>query len=168
MVNLIYWLGVFVVASAATFGSTSQAQTAPTGTGQTYPWKVIQIIVPSPAGSPPDARARELADELAPALGQAVIIVNKPGAGGAIGMQAGATSAADGHTLIFCTDAPLTVNPSVYDQLTYDPVKHFSPIMQVHQLPLLLVANSSVKANTLSELIQLAKSRPGKLFYGSV
>lgn len=167
MGNFLNWLGVLVIASAAIFGSASWAQTSSTGAGDAYPWKVIQIIVPSPAGSPPDARARELADKLSPILGQPVIIVNKPGAGGAIGMQAGATSAADGHTLVFCTDAPLTINPSVYERLPYDPAKDFAPIMQVHQLPLLLVANASVKANTVSELIQLAKRQPGKLFYGS-
>lgn len=134
---------------------------------QTFPWKVIQIIVPSPAGSPPDVRARELAEKIAPALGQPVVIVNKPGAGGAIGMQAASTSAADGHTIVFCTDAPLTINTSVYDRLRYDPVKDFAPIMVAHRLPLLLVANPSLGAASVSELIRLAKGQPGKLLYGS-
>ncbi len=143
------------------------AQTPAAGSKQTFPWKVVQIIVPSPAGSPPDARARELAEKVSPFLGQPVIVLNKPGAGGAIGMQATATSAADGHTIVFCTDAPLTINPSVYDKIPYDPVKDFTPIMRVHQLPLLLVANTTLPAKSVSELIQLAKNQPGKLLYGS-
>lgn len=174
MRKLLNWLCLFAtafaaMASPATLAQTSSTAAEPPGKSpaQTFPWKVIQIIVPSPAGSPPDVRARELADKVAPLLGQPVIVVNKPGAGGAIGMQAAATSAADGHTIVFCTDAPLTINPSVYEKLPYDPVKDFAPVMIAFRLPLLLVANPSLPANSVPELIQLAKSRPGKLFYGS-
>lgn len=161
------WLGLLALAGAAIGSATLSAQSPSTAAGQSYPWKIIQIIVPSPAGSPPDVRARELAEKVAPFLGQPVIVVNKPGAGGAIGMQAVATSAADGHTIVFCTDAPLTINSSVYERLPYDPVKDFAPIMLAHRIPLVLVAGPSLHANSVSELIQLAKSQPGKLFYGS-
>ena len=161
------WVALLAIAGAAIGSTALLAQPGSTDSGQPYPWKVIQIIVPSPAGSPPDVRAREIAEKIAPALGQPVIIVNKPGAGGAIGMQAAAASPADGHTIVFCTDAPLTINTSLYDQLPYDPVKDFAPIMLVHQLPLLLVANPLIHANSVPELIQLARHQPGKLLYGS-
>lgn len=134
---------------------------------RSYPWKVIQIIVPSPAGSPPDVRARELADKVAPLLGQPVIVVNRPGAGGAIGMQAVATSAADGHTIVYCTESPLTVNPSMYERLPYDSVKDFAPVMVALHSPLVLVALPSLPADSVPGLISLAKTKPGKLFYGS-
>ena len=167
MRNLMGWISVLAIASLTLGSPASTAQNPSRGTGQSYPWKVVQIIVPSPAGSPPDVRARELADKVAPFLGQPVIVLNKPGAGGAIGMQAGATSAPDGHTIIFCTDSPLTINSSIYEQLPYDPVKDFAPIMLVHRIPLLLVGGPSLHANSVSELVQLAKKQPGRLFYGS-
>ena len=167
MKNLLIRISFYAIASIAIGSPILLAQTPSNGAGQTYPWKVIQIIVPSPPGSPPDARARELAEKVAPFLGQPVIVVNKPGAGGAIGMRAGAASAADGHTIVFCTDSPLTINPSIYDRLSYDPVKDFVPVMLAYRLPLLLVAHPSLQANSVSELIRLAKGQPGKLFYGS-
>ena len=165
MRNLPNRFSLFALAGLAISSVVALAQTS--STGQSYPWKVIQIIVPSPAGSPPDVRARELAEKVAPLLGQPVIVVNKPGAGGAIGMQAGATSAADGHTIVFCTDAPLTINSSVYERLPYDPVKDFSPIMLVHRVPLVLVATPSLPASSVTQLIQLAQREPGKLLFGS-
>src|SRR6478736_4143654 len=150
MRNPVGWISVLAIASLTLGSPASTAQNPSRGTGQSYPWKVVQIIVPSPAGSPPDVRARELADKVAPFLGQPVIVLNKPGAGGAIGMQAGATSAPDGHTIIFCTDSPLTINSSIYEQLPYDPVKDFAPIMLVHRIPLLLVGGPSLHANSVS------------------
>lgn len=164
---LLNWVCMLAISGIAIGSAISLAQTPSAGAEQSYPWKVIQIIVPSPAGSPPDVRARELAEKVAPFLGQPVIVVNKPGAGGAIGMQAGASSAPDGHTIVFCTDSPLTINPSIYERLSYDPVKDFVPVMLAYRLPLLLVAHPSLQANSVSDLIRLAKRQPGKLFYGS-
>lgn len=173
MRTLPYKLGLLafalcMIGSASTSAQPSAASEAPGKTsGRAFPWKVIQMIVPSPAGSPPDVRARELAEKVAPLLGQPVIVINKPGAGGAIGLQAGATSTPDGHTIVFCTDSPLTVNPSMYEKLPYDPEKDFTPVMVVFQLSLVLVVNPSLSVNSVPDLIQVARSRPGKLFYGS-
>lgn len=145
----------------------SMAQMASSGSDKTYPWKVIQLIVPSPPGSPPDVRARELAEKVSATIGQPMIVMNKPGAGGGIGMQAAARSVADGHTIVYCTDAPLTMNVSMYDQLPYDPVKDFVPVMVALQMTMVLVVNSNSPVNSTTELIRYVKSRPGELLYGS-
>jgi tripartite-type tricarboxylate transporter receptor subunit TctC len=128
---------------------------------------VVKLIVPSPAGSPPDVNARKLAEKVSAWLGRAVIVENKPGAGGAIAMEAAARSEPDGHTLVFTTSAVLTVNPSVYEHLQYDPVKDFAPVVLAYRVPLLLVVNPSLTAKSLRELVDAAKATPGKLFYGS-
>jgi len=171
MQNLPRRNALFAIVATTIGGPSALAQTASEPSSgsskQTFPWKVLQIIVPSPAGSPPDLRARDLADKLAPLLAQPVVVMNKPGAGGAIGMQAAATSTADGHTIVFCTDAPLTISPSLYERLPYDPVKDFAPVMIAYDAQLLLVARRSLPAQSISELIQLAKTQPGGLFYGS-
>jgi len=161
---LLAWLAT----AAAVLGTTpSLAQTDSRAADQTFPWKIIQMIVPSPAGSPPDVRARELAEKVSLLLGQPIVVVNKPGAGGAIGLQALTASAPDGHTIALCTDAPLTINPSVYERLPYDPQKDLVPVTLLFRMQLLLVAHPDVRASSVADLVRLAKSRPGKLFYGS-
>jgi tripartite-type tricarboxylate transporter receptor subunit TctC len=160
-------LASLTIAGLVAVSSLSLAQDPANGRAQDYPSRVIQIIVPSAAGTPPDVRARELAGKVALALGKPIVIINKPGAGGGIGLQAAARSPADGHTLVFCTDAPLTINSSVYESLPYDPVKDFTPIMVAHGLQLVLVAHASVPVSSLDDLIRFARAQPGKLFYGS-
>jgi tripartite-type tricarboxylate transporter receptor subunit TctC len=174
MQNLPRRNALLAIVATTIGGSSALAQTASSGAEpsaanakQTFPWRVVQIIVPSPAGSPPDLRARELTDKLAPLLARPVIVLNKPGAGGAIGMQAAAASAADGHTIVVCTDAPLTTNPSLYERLPYDPVRDFAPVMIAYETQLLLVARRSLPADSIPELIRLAKTQPGGLIYGS-
>jgi tripartite-type tricarboxylate transporter receptor subunit TctC len=159
-------LALIATVAAAVPGPGSMAQTS-NGSDKTYPWKVIQLIVPSPPGSPPDVRARELAEKVSAALGQPMIVLNKPGAGGGLGMQAAARSVPDGHTIVYCTDAPLTMNVSMYDQLAYDPVKDFTPVMIALQMTMVLVVNPTLPVNNVAELVRYAKSRPGELLYGS-
>jgi tripartite-type tricarboxylate transporter receptor subunit TctC len=135
---------------------------------QTFPSKpVVKLIVPSPPGSPPDLNARKLAEKVGVSLGRTVIIENKPGGGGAIAMEAAARSEPDGRTLVIATSAVLTINPSVYERLPYDPVKDFAPVVLAYRVPLLLVVNSLLPAKSLGELVEAAKAAPGKLFYSS-
>jgi tripartite-type tricarboxylate transporter receptor subunit TctC len=132
-----------------------------------WPQSPLKIIVPFGAGSGTDQVARLIGQELSLALGQPVVIDNKPGAGGNIGAAAAARSAPDGLTLFVTTNTTQAANPFLYKQLPYDPIKDFVPIGRIANTPALLVANPSLPANNLSELIALAKSRPGKLSYAS-
>jgi len=132
-----------------------------------WPQGPLKIIVPFGPGSGADQVARLVGQELNQALGQPVVIDNKPGAGGNIGAAAAARSAPDGYTLFVTTNTTQAANPHLYKQLPYDPIKDFAPIGRIANTPALLVAHPSVPANTLTELIALAKSRPNKLSYAS-
>ncbi len=132
-----------------------------------WPAKPLHILVPGGVGGVTDIRARWLAQRLARPLGQSVIVENKPGAGGNLGMEAGARSAPDGYTLIIIHQGVMTVNPHLYSRPGYDPLADFAPITQVGTGPLLLAVHPDVRARTTAELIQLAKEKPGQLAYGS-
>lgn len=134
---------------------------------QDYPSGPVRIIAPSPPGSPRDIRARWVAERLAPALGQSVIVENKAGAGGNIGMQAAAKSPADGLTLVIVDTGTLAQNPHLYQRTGYDPLVDFIPVTRLVDSPLMLAVHPDVPARSLTELIQLARERPGKLSYGS-
>lgn len=132
-----------------------------------WPQAPLKIIVPFGAGSGADQVARLIGQELSLALGQPVVVDNKPGAGGNIGATAAARSAPDGLTLFVTTNTTQAANPYLYKQLPYDPIKDFAPIGRIANTPALLVAHPSLPANNLSDLIALAKSKPGKLSYAS-
>lgn len=132
-----------------------------------WPQAPLKIIVPFGAGSGADQVARLIGQELSLALGQSVIVDNKPGAGGNIGATAAARSAPDGLTLFLTTNTTQAANPFLYKQLPYDPIKDFTPIGRIANTPALLVTHPSLPANNLSELIALAKSKPGKMSYAS-
>lgn len=134
---------------------------------QNWPSQPIKIVVPTPAGSSVDIVARIVGDKLSPMLGQPVIVENRAGAGGTIGVDAVA-KARDGHTILLGYNGPLTVAPSLYPKLPYDLFKDFSPIILAATQPNVLAVRSDLKVNTLKELIALARSRPGKLDYASV
>ena len=134
---------------------------------QAFPSKPIKLVVPYSAGGLPDTVARVLAQRLQEAFGQSVLVENKAGAGGAVAAAALAQSPADGYTLLV-TDGPLlSITPLVTQKMSYDAAKEFVPVSLVGTAPLFLAVNVSVKANTLDELIALAKARPGALNYGS-
>jgi len=135
--------------------------------GQNYPTKPIRIIVTGTPGSHPDIVSRWLAERLMPELGKPVIAQNKPGAGGNIAMQAAAKSAPDGYTLVMAGQGPFALNPHMYANPGYDPFTHFSPITQIERGALLLAVHPGVPANTLGELLKLARDKPGQLNYGS-
>lgn len=132
-----------------------------------YPEKPIRLIVPFPAGGATDLMARSLGQKLGERLGQPVVIDNRAGAGGGIGAEAVATAAPDGYTLLFATMGSLTINPSLYKNLRYDPLKSFEPISLTHNTSNLLVVNPAVPARTVAELIELARKEPGKLSFAS-
>lgn len=135
--------------------------------GQAYPSRSVRIIVPYPPGGGVDGMARPLADQLAKRWGQAVIVENKAGAATIIGAEFVAKSAPDGYTLLLTSESTITSNPHIYQNLPYDPVRDLAPITQLIGLPQMVVAHPSVAANSLEELVALAKANPGKLNYGS-
>jgi tripartite-type tricarboxylate transporter receptor subunit TctC len=136
-------------------------------TAGNYPSKPIRLIVPFTPGGSTDILARAIGLELTRAWGQSVIVDNIAGAGGSIGADKAAKSAADGYTLLMGHIGTLAVNPSLYPDLPYKPLIDFSPVAWVARVPNVLVVHPSVNAKTLKEFVLLAKSRPGTLNYGS-
>jgi tripartite-type tricarboxylate transporter receptor subunit TctC len=134
---------------------------------QWAPTKPVRIIVPVVGGTN-DLVARLVQPKLQEALGQPVIVENKPGSGGNIGADLVAKSPPDGHTLLIGYNGPIAVNVSLFDNLPYDPQKDLAPITLAVTAPQFLVVHPSVKANTVGELVQLAKAQPGKLSYASI
>jgi tripartite-type tricarboxylate transporter receptor subunit TctC len=134
---------------------------------QNYPSRPIRLIVPFPPGGSTDILARALAQKITEGLGQAVVIDNRPGAGGSIGSEAAAKAAPDGYTLMMGHLGTLAVNPAIYKNLPYDPVKSFAPVALMAIVPSVLVVNPRVPATNASELIAYARANPGKLTYGS-
>ena len=132
-----------------------------------YPTKPIKLIVAFPPGGPTDIVGRLMAQKLSEALGQLVIVENRPGAAGTIGAEAAAKAPGDGYTLLLGTTGTLASAPSLYPNLGYDPVKSFAPISLVISAPFLVVVHPSVPADSLRELIDLAKAKPGQLNFGS-
>lgn len=134
---------------------------------QAYPSRTVTLLVPYAPGGGHDAMARIVAEKLGPRLGQTVVVENKPGAAGMIGTEQVVRAAPDGYTLLFSSPAEIVVAPSVYRTMRYDPVKDLTPITQVGDTPLVLMAHPSVGVKTLSELIAKAKKEPGKLSFGT-
>jgi tripartite-type tricarboxylate transporter receptor subunit TctC len=134
---------------------------------QAYPSRPVRIVVPFTPGGSSDVLARALSQDLSRALGQPVVIENVPGAGGSLGAERGARATPDGYTLLMGHIGTLSVNPWLYPKLGYDPVKSFAPVAWVARVPNVLVVHPSVPANSLKELVALAKARPGQLAYGS-
>lgn len=141
---------------------------AQAGKSATYPTRPIRLIVPLTAGGPTDSLARIIAVPLGEALGQPVIIDNRPGAGGNIGAEMAAKSLADGYTLFMGTSGPLSINASLYPKLGYNPIRDFAPVILAASAPFVVAVNPSLPVKNLKELIALAKARPGQLNYGSV
>jgi len=135
---------------------------------QTWPTRAVHMIVPFPAGSSPDLIARLLTEKLATALGQPVVVENRPGAGGNLGTALVARAAPDGYTLGFSIPGPLAVNAVLYKKMEYDPFKDLAPVCLVAASPNLLVVDPKLNIGSVKELVALAKSQPGRLNYGSV
>jgi tripartite-type tricarboxylate transporter receptor subunit TctC len=150
-------LRAFALALAATLAFASSAQD--------YPTKPVRIIVPFAPGGGSDFIARFIAQRLTGSFGKQVIVENKPGAGGVLGIEQGVKSPPDGYALTLIASS-YTVNPSVY-KLNFDPVGDITPIIQISQGPLLVVVRPSLAANNIKELVALAKSKPGQINFAS-
>ncbi len=140
---------------------------APHVLAQAYPAKPVKIIVPFPPGGPTDIVGRFVATKLGEAFNQQFVVENRAGAGGTVGSEAASQAPADGYTLLYGSTSTLAMAPSLYRKLGYDPRKSFAPISLVSSGPMLVAVNASVPANTLAELIALAKDKPGTLNYAS-
>jgi len=132
------------------------------------PSRPVKLVVPFAPGGQPDVVARSLAEPLSKALGQPVIVENRPGAGGNIAAEAVAKSAPDGLTLLFGTNGPLVVSPALYKDLPYDPLRDLAPVTLVGTSPNLIAVNASLGIATLKDLVAKAKAEPGKLNFSSV
>jgi tripartite-type tricarboxylate transporter receptor subunit TctC len=134
---------------------------------QAWPAKPIKWIVPFAPGGTTDILARTIGDKLSVALGQPVIVENKPGAGGGLGADFVAKAAPDGYTILGGTISTNAINASLYKDLPYDPVKDFVPITLIARVPNMLVVNNDVPVKTVAELIALMKKNPGKYTFAS-
>ena len=134
---------------------------------QSYPSSNITMVVPFAAGSGTDGVARVMATKMSSILGQPVIIDNKPGASAQIGAQLVASAKPDGYTLLMTTNTSHSANPWLFQNLKYDPIKDFTPIARVGELPFVLCVNNDLPVKTVQELIDYAKANPGKLSYGT-
>jgi tripartite-type tricarboxylate transporter receptor subunit TctC len=135
--------------------------------GQAYPTKPIRLVIGLGAGGPSDVMARTVAKALGDRLGQPIVVENKTGAGGNIATDLVAKASADGYTLLFGSTGSLAVAPTLYRKLPYDPIKDLAPVGLVANLPLVLVVPTSLPVHTISDLVNLAKSKPGQLNYAS-
>ena len=152
-------LPALLLAAIGLFTAAAQAQTFPTGP--------ITLVVPFAAGSGTDAVARVVAKGLTERLGQQVLVDNRAGASGQLAAQYVAAAKPDGYTLLMTTNTTHSANPSLFKTLRYDPIKSFTPIARVGELPFALVVNPALPVKTLPELIDYARAHPGKLSYGT-
>jgi len=157
-VNLAVALALAVLVAACPHRSAHAAE---------WPTKPVRLVVPGGVGGVIDIRARWLAEKLSPMIGQTMVVENRPGAGGNVGMEQVARSTPDGYTLVVIHQGTMTMNPHLYARPGYDALADFTPIARVGISPLMLAVNPSVPAGTVAELIALAKTRPGKLDFGS-
>ena len=134
---------------------------------QPYPTKPIRLLVAVAPGGSTDSLARLVAQRLSDNLGRQVIVDNRPGAHGLIGIELASKAAPDGHTVLAAGTASMAINPSLYKKLPYDPVKQFAPVVLIAYSSSVLVVHPSVAANNIRELVALAKAKPGELRYAS-
>jgi tripartite-type tricarboxylate transporter receptor subunit TctC len=134
---------------------------------QPYPDKPVRVIVPFAAAGSTDILIRTVGQKMAETLGQTLVIDNRGGAGGAIGAELAAHAAPDGYTIMATTSGVVVVNQSLYKKLAYDPIRDFAPITVIASLPNMLVVQPASPVNSVRELIELAKGRPGQLTYAS-
>ena len=134
---------------------------------QQYPTRPVRFVVPFPPGGSVDTLARTIGPRLTDALGQQIVVDNRPGGNGDIGMLVVAKAPADGYTLVLGYIANIAIAPSLYPKMPYDPVKDYAPVTQVATSPNVLTAHPSVRAKNLQELIALAKTKPGAVNFAS-
>ena len=144
------------------------AATAAPAVAQEYPSRPVKLIVPFPPGaSTNDTLGRIIAQRLSESMGQQFVVENRPGAGGTIGTEAVAKAVPDGYTLLIGTNGPIAIGPHVYPKLGYDPLKDLEPVTLFAMVPYAIIVNANSKANTLQELVAMAKAAPGQMAYAS-
>ena len=143
--------------------SLAVAQTAWT---QAYPVRPVKVVVPFAPGAATDIVARLVADELRVSLGQAFVIDNKPGGSARIGAELVAAAPPDGYTLLVTTNTSHSANPHLFKKLSYDPVRDFAPVGGIMHIPVIVVVNPKLPVNSLQELIDYSRARPGRVSYG--
>ena len=153
-------LSILATISVAVLGLPAMAQS--------YPSKPIKIIVPFAAGGPTDVYARIIGQKLGDALGQPVIVDDKPGATGLIGSAAARDAAPDGYTLLFTSNSAHVMGPLLHKPNSFDPVSDFTPVVMVLRYPMYLLTSIKVPAATVQEFVALAKAKPGQMSYSSV
>ena len=161
------WLRCLVVLLLGFMPLAATAQPASTGSGQAYPARPVRMLIPFTAGSAADIIARAMEPALRERLGQSLVIDNRGGAGGNIAAEATAKSAPDGYTIMMGTIGTHAINHSLYSKLPFHPIRDFTPVGLVGESPNALVINPRVPANSMKELIALARKQPGLLNYGS-
>lgn len=152
--------------AAATIHS-AIAQNPSTSSGQAFPTRSIRLVVPFPPGGNIDITVRTIAPGLSELLGQSIVVDNRGGAGGIIGTDLVAKSTPDGYTLVLASSGTVTVAPSLYTKMPYDPIKDLTPITLLSYVPIVLVIHPGNPAKSLKEFIALAKSKPGKMTMAS-
>lgn len=157
------WSTKFIVSMIATVAAAPFDASA-----QPYPSKPIRLIVAFPPGTPPDVIGRVAAERLTSALGQQVVVDNRPGVGGTLGAAFAAGASADGYTLLLASTGTLAVGPALYARAGFDSVKAFAPIGLLGTAPVFLTIAASIPANSVREFVDYARSRPGQIHYASV
>ncbi len=160
MKRIVRHLPLVLALAACALSVAAQAQTA-------YPVKPLRLLVPFPAGGPTDVITRAIGQKLADALGQPVVVDNKPGAGGAIGSDIAAKSAPDGYTIVMGTTSTHSIGPLLNSKTTYKVERDFAPVSLVARATQILVVTPSLPVKNVRELIALAKAKPGELNYSS-
>ena len=157
-----------VVLAAALIAASSDAAAAPQrdSAARAYPVKPIRFIVASPPGGSADSVARMIAPKLSETWHQSVVVDNRPGANGIIGIEMTARAAPDGYTIAMAS-AGLAINPSMYTRVPYDPLRDFAPVTQVISVPSVLLVHPSLPLGSVADLVQGAKARPGGITFGS-
>jgi tripartite-type tricarboxylate transporter receptor subunit TctC len=153
--------GIFLLAIA------SGALLAPAAVAQNYPVKPIRLVVPYPPGGAVDILGRAVAQRLGEGLGEALVIDNKPGAGGLIGTELAAKAAPDGYTLVVSSASTHSIAPALNSKLPYNPSRDFAPVIEISNGPMVLMVAVGSPYKTLQELIAYAKARPGQLNFGT-
>ncbi len=151
---------------AGLIGVLAIAGFTPAGADEPYPTRSITMIVPFAPGGPADVLARLVGQKMSEDLGQQIIVDNRPGANTILGAQAAAKAKPDGYTILLAIDGTLVMNQFLYSKLAYDPVRDFEPVAQIADVPSALIANLKNPANTLKEVIDMEKARPGSFQVG--
>lgn len=134
---------------------------------QSYPTHTVRVVVPFPPGAGTDVVARAVAGKIAQSLAQSVIVENRPGAGGTVGSEIVAGAAKDGYTILMGNTSTLAIAPALYNRLRYDPLRDFAPVALVTTTENVMVVHPSLPVRSVKDLVNLAKAKPGEIFYGS-